>query len=397
MTVELRTPTDADWPAFCHADGYGFGVTYTPERIERIRPQYDLSRFRMVVEDGQIAAVAGSYAFDVTLPGGVCVPLGGVTWVATIPTHRGRGLMRQVVEAVHADIDARGEAVAGLYASQGGLYQRYGYGVASRRVDVTINRHLAQLRPEFRGCGGDVRIVSGDDVVAAIEPIWDRFRRLRSTEVSRPDWHLDFAAEQASPPEGGFSAPVYLVHPDGYAKYITKMDWGNGHPQHQLELIEIAAVTPDAHAALWSVLLGMDLIGTIHSSRLAIDDPVPSLLIDPREVRTDGNNDGVWFNVRDVSIAFGARCYRTEDRFVVEVEGKKWAIEGGLEGGSCRVVRTKADLVTDHGGLGSLLSGHGVPSAMAANRQMTTRNADVLRRADLFFPTSLAPNCQTGY
>ena len=146
MAVELRTPSDTDWPAFCHADGYGFGVTDTPERIERIRPLHDLSRFRMVVDDGQIAAVAGSYAFDVTLPGGVCVPMGGVTWVATIPTHRGRGLMRQVIEAVHNDIDARGEAVAGLYASQGGLYPRFGYGIASRREEVTINREVAEGR-----------------------------------------------------------------------------------------------------------------------------------------------------------------------------------------------------------------------------------------------------------
>ena len=397
MAVELRTPSDTDWPAFCHADGYGFGVTYTPERIERIRPLHDLSRFRMVVDDGQIAAVAGSYAFDVTLPGGVCVPMGGVTWVATIPTHRGRGLMRQVIEAVHNDIDARGEAVAGLYASQGGLYPRFGYGIASRRVEVTINRHLARLRPEFRGAGSDVRIVAGDDVVPAIEPLWDRFRRLRATEVSRPDLRVSFEVEQSSPPDGGYSAPVYLVHPDGYAKYMTKMDWGDGHPQHAMDLIELAAVTPDAHAALWSVLLSMDLIGTIHSSRLPIDDPVPSLLIDPREVRTTGNNDGVWFNIRDVSIAFGARCYRTEDRFVVEVDGKKWAIEGGLEAGSCRAARTKADLVTDRAGLGSLLSGGQLPSALVAQRQMTARNDDVLRRADLFFPTSLAPNCQTGY
>jgi predicted acetyltransferase len=215
--------------------------------------------------------------------------------------------------------------------------------------------------------------------------------------VSRPDWHLDNEAEQATPPEGGFSAPVYLVHPDGYAKYATKMDWANGHPQHQLDLIEIAAVTPDAHNALWSVLLSMDLVGTIHCSRLPIDDPVPSLLVNPREVRTNGNNDGVWFNVRDVSIAFGSRCYRTEDRFVVEVDGKKWAIEGGLEGGSCRAVRTKADLVTSHPVLGALLSGGTLPSALVTQRQMTASNDDVLRRADLFFPTSLAPNCQTGY
>ena len=72
-------------------------------------------------------------------------------------------------------------------------------------------------------------------------------------------------------------------------------------------------------------------------------------------------------------------------------------IEGGTEGGSCKPVRTRADLTTSQGGLSSLIYGGVLPSALVAGRRMTARTDDVLRRADLFFPTSLAPNCQTHY
>ena len=82
---------------------------------------------------------------------------------------------------------------------------------------------------------------------------------------------------------------------------------------------------------------------------------------------------------------------------MVEADGNRWAIEGGREGGSCKPVRTRADLTTSHSGLSALIYGGVQPSALVAGRRMTARNDDALRRADLFFPTSLAPHCQSQY
>jgi hypothetical protein len=81
----------------------------------------------------------------------------------------------------------------------------------------------------------------------------------------------------------------------------------------------------------------------------------------------------------------------------VEADGRRWQIEGGPDGAVCKSVRTKPDLVTSHGWLSALLLGGTEPSSLVAGRRMTARNDDVLRRADLFFPTSLAPHCQTHF
>ncbi|HRE02001.1 MAG TPA: GNAT family N-acetyltransferase, partial [Ilumatobacteraceae bacterium] len=146
MTIEIRVPTAADWPVICRVDARAFGNWYTDEDVELARPAHDISRFRVAFDGEAMVGVAGSYALDVTLPGGTTVPFGGVTWVCVAATHRRQGIMRRVVEAVHADIDSRGEPVASLYASEGSIYRHLGYGPATARRVMTIDARHARLR-----------------------------------------------------------------------------------------------------------------------------------------------------------------------------------------------------------------------------------------------------------
>lgn len=89
MGIEYRIPTDADWPAVVRADGRAFGEVPTDEQIAERRSTVDLDRFRIAVDGTQIVGVAGSFAFDVTLPGGATAPAAGLTWVGVNATQRG--------------------------------------------------------------------------------------------------------------------------------------------------------------------------------------------------------------------------------------------------------------------------------------------------------------------
>ena len=397
MPVEIRIPTYDDWPAVCRADARAFGVHMTPEEIEDRRRLHELDRFRMAVEDGEVVGVAGSYALRVTLPGGSLVPMGGVTWVSTAATHRRQGVMRSVVGAVHADIDARGEPLASLYAAEGGIYEHLDYGVSTQVRVTSLDTGRTRIRDEHRCPAGTVRFIEGADVVPVVTAIWDRFRRQRAGETERTLEVQEVLFGERSKAVGSQHPTMYLAHESGYAAYRVEEKWNDGHPAHTLHLLELAALTPAAHAALWQTLLGIDLVGEIRSRNIAIDDPLPFLLENPRALRTRELNDGVWVNVRDIPAAFGARTYRTDDRIVVEVDGTSWAVEGGPGGGSCTAVQTPADLVTSHAWFSSLLYGGVLPSALVAGRRMTARDPQVLARADLFFTTSLAPHCQDMY
>ena len=397
MTIEIRVPTEDQWPDLVRADGRSFGMVPTDAEIAERRPIIDLDRFRIAVDSGRIIGVAGSFSFDVTVPGGATMPASGVTWVAVSPTHRRRGVLTQMIASLHADAEARGEPVALLFASQGGIYGRFGYGVASQLRGVSIDTRVSRLRPDLRPDLTSVRFVEGDEASDHLAATWDRYRRSRPGEISRDTrWHDSMAAGR-SKPDGEFSPAFHLAHRDGCAAYRINGSWTNGNADYAMELVEFVATTADAHLDLWATLLGVDLVTRIRAWMLPSDEALPYLLTDARAYATTALKDGLWANVIEPGVAFGARTYGTTDRLVVEADGVRWAIEADGDESSCRRVRTKPDLVTDHASLGSLLFAGTRPSALAAGRRLTARTPDALRRADAFFLTGPAPLCSTWF
>ena len=385
--IEIRIPDEEQWLQLVRTDGRSFGATYSAQDIERQRAVMDLGRFRVLVEDGRVVAGAGSYEFAMTLPGGASVPTGGVTWVSVEVTHRRQGLLRRLIDAIHQDIDDRGEPLAALTASEGGIYERFGYGIATRARVALVDRSGARLRPSFVPPSGTTRVVDPLAELDAIMAIWDRFRTQRAGEVTRSEavWRNFFA-------DAGDYA-VHVLHADGYACWKTDMAWNDGHPAGTLVIYAMAPLTPDAHVALWHTALSSDLVGTIRSNKLALDDPLPYLLTNQRVVRTTNLNDGVWCNVRDVAGCFGARDYGTDDEVIVEVDGTRWRIGSG---GTARA-RAKPDLVLDRAALGSLLLGGVAPSTLVRGRRADARSPETLRRADAMFVVHPMPSCQTGF
>ncbi|HEX4984193.1 MAG TPA: GNAT family N-acetyltransferase, partial [Ilumatobacteraceae bacterium] len=187
MAVRIRPPAEADVLAMYRADGTAFGSQWKPEDIERTRPTIELDRFRIAVDGHDVVGTAGSFGFEMTVPGGGTLPTGGVTWVSCAVTHRRQGVLRSLMQAIHDDIDARDEPLAALGASEGGIYERFGYGVASLRRGVEIDRRRAQLRSEYQPKPGSVRLVHPDDAVELFMPRWERARRVRPGEISRDE------------------------------------------------------------------------------------------------------------------------------------------------------------------------------------------------------------------
>jgi predicted acetyltransferase len=397
MAIAIRTPSEDQWPEMFRIDARGFGFVPDAGDLERRRPIIDLSRFRIAVERGHIVGVAGSYGFDMTLPGGTTVPGSGITWVSVAATHRRQGILTQLMDACHADADERGEPVATLFASEGGIYERFGYGIATELRGVAIDRPNARFRPGLKLDRRAVRFIDNDEALDHRERLWEPARRQRAGEVSRnAAWH-QFLSDIWARPQGPAGPAFCLAHADGYVVYRITEKWAEGGPQHRLDVLDFVALTPKAHLDLWHTVTGVDLVVTIGHRSMPVDDPLPYYFTDNRVVHTTSLKDGLWANVRDVAVCFGARTYGTADRLVVEVAGKRWAIEGNEVESSCRPVRTRADLVVDHSSLGALLFGGIRPSQLLAAGRITVRSVDVARRANAFFQTWPAPHCQTHF
>jgi predicted acetyltransferase len=384
--VEIRTPTDDDWRAMSRVDMQAFGYSMTEEEEDRGRSMMDLTRFRVAVDGGDVVGVAGSFELQMTMPGGVGLPTGGVTWVSVAVTHRRQGIMSRLLAAVHDDIDERGEPLAALTASEGGIYERLGYGVASRRRVLSLDRRAARLQARFEPSPGTVRIVDEATARPLLVALWDRYRTQRAGETDRrATWWDSSAADN--------KAMTYALHDDGFAAWTIDARWHDGHPGHDMFVTTLAAVTPEAHVALWSTILAMDLVGTVTSRSIAPDDPLPYLLTNYRVARTTDLNDGLWCHPRDVARCFGARAYGTDDDHVVEVDGARWRIGAAGVG----KVRARPDLVTDRAGLGALLLGGVAPSTLAAGRRLEARDDATRRRADALFLWHPGPYLQTGF
>lgn len=392
--IDIRVPTDDDFEAMLVLDGNAFGDPWPDNLKEPARAMLDLDRFRVAMDGDSMVGVAGSYAQEVTVPGGAQVRSGGITWVAVAPTHRRQGLLTRLMAELHDDIDRRGEPIAMLTASEGGIYERFGYGIANYDRIVEMDRHRVQVRPEFRPPAGAVRLAGADD--PAVAKIFDRYRRQRCGEIDRTA-----AADAMSAAHHGAGVSV-AVHADGFARWKVKANWNDGHPAHALTLLDLVAITPEAHAALWHTVLSVDLVGPITSHRsVSLDDALPYIVTDQRAVRTTNVNDGLWLNLRDPRAALAARTYSTDDRLIIELDvgehSERLRVDGDPSGAEVKKVRSRPDLRLNSAALGAIYLGGVRPSLLARGSRLDAKNDDVLRRADAFFAGERLPHCSTGF
>ncbi len=354
----LRTATADDLPAIATVEGRAFGSHYDDTDLTDFRPLFEPERFLLGCDpdDGHILGVTGAFGFQLTLPGAAVVDAPGVSWVSVSTTHRRRGILRTLMLAQHEGFVADGYPVALLYASEGGIYGRFGYGPATARHAVEIDRRFAAFRPDAPDPGGVAQVDTAAIRCAGPE-IHRRWCAHTPGALDRsPVWWANVLLDREHR-RGGASALFHLLHADGYASYRIQ------DADRTCRVVELFAVTDRAYVALWRVLLGLDLVHTVTTMACAPDDPLPFLLTDPRQVRTTGLADGMWARVLDVVAALGARRYACEVDLVLDVHdsflnrGGRFRLRGGSDGACCAPSTAEPDVHLDIAALGSLLLG----------------------------------------
>ena len=128
---------------------------------------------------------------------------------------------------------------------------------------------------------------------------------------------------------------------------------------------------------------------TVQTRHCPVDDPLPFLLADPRQVRTTGLRDGMWARPLDVAAALAARTWAVEIDVVLEVgdpflgRGGRFRLQGGPDGARCEPSAATPDVHTDVGVLGALLLGGHRASTLARAGRLQAGDPALLRRLDL--------------
>jgi predicted acetyltransferase len=350
VDLTLRRAGAADFDALIQHDQRGFGTTHSEAWTAAMRRMLDLEKFLLVEDGDEVVGVTGSVPFPMGVPGGQ-VPIEGVTWVSVLPTHRRRGILRILMEA---QIESLTTPFAALTASQGTLYGRYGYGPATEHRRIRIDKRFARFRPEAPNPGG-VRMITAAEARTHAPEVHARWAVGTPGSVLRDPVLWDFFLDDPDDERRGGTALFHLAHPDGYASYRVHHDRGARVVQ------DLFAATPEAHAALWRVLLEDDFVTHLETSKSPPGDALGFLLTDPRVLETTEQEDAVWVRILDVPAALSARTYAVDVDLVLEVDGVRYRLHGGPQGAECAPTSANPHVRIGLSALGSVyLGGHRV-------------------------------------
>jgi predicted acetyltransferase len=333
MPIEIRTVADDELLAYREAlaETFGDDLANDPQGPDRIRALIAREQRWAAFDGGTIVATAGSFDHTIALPGGGTIPMAGLTMVTVRPTHRRRGLLRELIRHHLEDASRRGFPISGLWASEASIYQRFGYGVAAEAEFIEIdNAHaLALHEPRERDRDGEHDEIQWIDEARArreLPAIYSRATASRPGALVRSDvWWRERRFLEAPFARGGASRRrhVVAVRPEsgelaGYLQYRQRPGFTDGLPAGQLDIVELVATDLRAEATLWRFALRVDLFPRVTWWNAPTDDPLPWLVTDPRRVKRR-RTDSLWLRLGDIPAALAARRYAAEGalRFVV--------------------------------------------------------------------------------
>jgi predicted acetyltransferase len=350
MAIEIRVIQPDEYEAWSRTLSTTFGEDPSAEELAFYRITLELDRAWAAVEGKTIVGCAAAYSFRLAIPGGE-VPAAGVTAVGVLPSHRRRGLLRRLMGEVVEDCRARGEPVAILTASEAAIYQRFGYGLASVKVNLEVARSHAGF--EIGGERvGSLRMLEREEALRSLPPVYERaiipgfFRRSDewwSTILDDSTWR-----------RAGASPRYIVLHevdgaPEGYVLYRVREEHDHLGPRGRLEVAELIALTPRSELELWKFVLSADLISTVRYRNAPIDCPLLLQAAEPRRLAMTVG-DGIWLQFIDLPQALAARSYARADSIVLEVADElpanagRWRLDTGGDRVSIERTDDPADL-----------------------------------------------------
>ncbi len=398
--MDYRTIDRDEVDAFLTTLVRAFGdVIPDPDQHEADVARLEPDRSFAAIDDGAIVGCAGAFSWGTTVPGGGDVATTCITTVGVLPTHRRRGVTTELLRRLLLQATEREEPLATLFASEGAIYGRFGFGLATSALSFDILTSRAVFAPGFEPYGRTV-LLPREEALPLMKPVFDAVVRTRPGANPLDD--ADFAwflTEETDAKKGHF----YAVHEDAdgaadaYAVYRVKHRWPRGLPHAEMKVRQLMASNGRAGAAMWRFVFDVDLVSSVRVFDRPVDDPLLLQLAEPRAARAR-LYDGMFARPVDVAAALSSRSYATDgtlrieltDPFVPAVTG---TYELSIEGGEARCVRTDAvgDLACRVNAIGATYLGGSAWSAVAAAGLVHERTPGALARADAMFASAVAP------
>jgi predicted acetyltransferase len=408
MDLEIRSVSPDELGTFVETGERAEDGQVDAHYVEGMKALLDPARCLAAFERGRMVGTAGELALQLTVPGAT-LPVAAVTEVAVVPTHRRRGVLTRLKRRELEVMRERGEQVAALWASEGAIYGRFGYGLASLSCAIKVDRRLVRMLDGPSGAhsgeAGTLEVGSFGELSGDMGAVYERVRPTRPGFVDRdgPWWPFLVEHWAAYEPEQG---PLQFVShrvdgdPGGYLIFRQRSRWNAGLPENELTVLELVAATPAAYRDLWRFVLSMDLTATVRAPHVAVDEPLLHMVDEPRRLFLTVR-DGVWVRLVDVAGALASRRYARAGSVVLEVsdafcpwnEGRV-RLEAGEDGSAaCARTTDEPDLGLSAAELGAAYLGGTRLGTLAGAGRVRELNPGGLARADAMFAWAPAPWC----
>jgi predicted acetyltransferase len=303
----------------------------SPEELDRAFAVFD--------DEGTIVATGVNNTQRLTMPGGARIDVAGVAFVTVHQLHRRRGLLTMMMNRLIEDARSRGELASTLTASEGAIYWKQGFGPATWAMSGDISRG-SKLFGAAPTSGSLRQIVDADLAIETMQRIHERTCEARDGAMSRMagDWQHFFRSGTRSQQHWRL-----IVHvddagsEDGYAFYGVKGGWTPQQISEEvLHLHDLQTVNSEAHRALWTHLLDVDLSVAVRVFRYPAADPIFAMLEDPRAIRYSGYQDRLWVRPIDAVVLLQSRTFGSGEPVIFKV----------IDAGSTVTIRLTSDGAT---------------------------------------------------
>jgi predicted acetyltransferase len=358
-----------------------------PAEVEMDVRLLEPERSLVVRDGGAIVATTAALSQRMTVPGGATVPTAAVSAVGVVPGHTRQGHLTRLMRRQLDDIE---EPIAVLYASEGAIYGRYGYGLSCRAVTYELRLPGARVRPSATRPSRRARLVDVADALPAMQAVHEAVRPHQPGMFERtPVWwdRRTFDPEHRRDGAGILRAVVQDGddgEPAGYALYSARSDWDELGPSGHVTLRELLAATPEARAGLWEYLISLGLMRTLRWVRAPDRDPLP-MLLENADGLTHRVGWGLWTRVVDADRALAARSYARPFEAVLELDDAFCPANAGRhrlafdgDTATCEPTTAAPDLALDAEALGAAYLGGAPLEALAGAGRVQELRPDAL-------------------
>jgi len=355
-------------------------------------------------------ATFGTFTKNLNVGRGQEIPAHLITAVTVRPTHRRKGLLTRLMTEDLRRAQENGLAIAALTASEGGIYGRFGFGVATheRSLAVDVTSRFRLRKP----VSGRVELTDPRNLLELADGIFARFQAVTPGSIGRARFYpmlvSGFMDEKGEESKDLRAALHYDADgkPDGYVSYRFK---GWDTEPYTMVVVDLVAATPEAHLGLWSFLAGLDLVERIEVESAPVQDSLEWALEDPRCVVAKDPRDMLWLRILDVKAALEAKRYPMDGSLVLHVDDPLDLVAGTYRmvvvGGTATVTEVADDDVDDAtvelslgvAELGSAYLG-GVPTAvLAESGRIEEHVPGAVERLGLFLTPERPVHCHSHF